>query len=176
MEHTKSDQLIVHAKTVSGVMRHFARINNEDEALWGAVGMLHDVDYEKYPDQHCVKAVEILKEYDVDEAFIRAVVSHGYGICSDTVPVSLMEKTLFAIDELTGIIQAAAILRPSRSVMDLELKSVKKKYKTRAFAAGCNRDIIEKGAEMLNMPLDELIHETILGMREVADEIGLDIH
>lgn len=175
-EYTKGEQLLVHAKEVSGVMQRFARNAGEDEALWGAVGLLHDIDYEMYPDEHCQKAREILAGFNVDESFVRAVVSHGWGICSEEEPVSRMEKTLFTIDELTGIVHACAILRPSHSVMDLELKSVKKKYKTRAFAAGCSRDIIEKGAEMLGMPLDEIINETILGMRDVAEEIGLGMH
>lgn len=175
-ETTKSEALLSHALTVEGVMRHFARLYGQDADLWGAVGLLHDVDYELYPDKHCVMAVEILRGHGIDEGFIRAVVSHGYGICSDVRPESEMEKTLFAIDELTGLIHACAIMRPSKSVMDLELKSVKKKYKTRAFAAGCNRDIIEQGCEALGRSLDDVITETILGMREVADSIGLGMH
>lgn len=172
-EYTKTDALLNHAKTVEGVMRHFARLYGEDEEVWGIVGLLHDVDYEKYPDEHCKKAVEILKAKDVDDFIVRAIVSHGWEICSDTEPVSNMEKTLYTVDELTGIITACAIMRPSHSVLDLELKSAKKKYKTRAFAAGCSRDLIEKGCGLMGRELDDVIWETILGMREVAEEIGL---
>lgn len=154
-------------------MRRFARLCGEDEELWGVVGLLHDVDYEQYPEQHCAKAQQILAERNVDPVIIRAVASHGWGICSDVEPASRMEKTLYAIDELTGLINAAAIMRPSRSVMDLELKSVKKKYKTANFAAGVNRAVIERGAQMLDTTVDELISQCILGMRECAGAIGL---
>jgi len=172
--YTEAEALRKHALAVEGVMRHFAERNGEDASLWGVVGLLHDLDYEKYPDQHCVKVREIMQEKDIDETIIHAVVSHGYGICSDTEPQSRMEKTLYAIDELTGLITASALMRPSRSVMDLELQSLKKKYKAPNFAAGVDRSIIERGAAMLDMPLDELIMETILGMREVAQVLGLD--
>ena len=154
-------------------MRHFAALAGEDSELWGVVGLLHDLDYEQYPDEHCKKVQEILREKDVDPAIIRAVASHGFGICSDIEPESRMEKTLYAIDELTGLITAAAIMRPSKSVMDLELKSVKKKYKTPSFAAGVNRAVIEQGAQRLGTTVDELITQCILGMRECAPAIGL---
>jgi len=155
------------------VMRHFARLLGEDEEKWGTIGLMHDIDYQMFPEQHCIKAREILQEAGVDEEYIHAIQSHGYGLCCDVKPEHVMEKVLFTIDELTGLITACAIMRPSRSVLDLELKSVKKKYKDRRFAAGVNREIIEKGAAMLNMDLDYVITETISGMREVAEAIGL---
>jgi putative nucleotidyltransferase with HDIG domain len=172
-EYNKSEALRKHALAVEGVMRYFARKLGEDENYWGIVGLLHDIDYEKYPDRHCVKCVEILKERGYSEPFIRAVVSHGYGICSDVAPESQMEKVLYATDELTGLINAAAIMRPSKSVLDLELKSLKKKYKTLNFAAGVNREVIEKGAEALGADVADLMQDCILAMREVADDIGL---
>lgn len=172
-EYTKSEALLSHAQAVEGCMRHFAAAANEDEALWGVVGLLHDVDYEMYPEQHCAKAKELLTAKGVDDIVIRAVQSHGWGICSDVEPVSQMEKTLYAIDELTGLINACAIMRPSHSVMDLELKSVKKKYKAPSFAAGVNRDVIQKGADLLGTTVDELITGCIEGMRTCADAIGL---
>lgn len=172
-KYNTHEALITHAKTVEGVMRHFAKLKGGDPEVWGVVGLLHDIDYEKYPDEHCKKTQEILKAEGVDDDLIRACASHGYGICCDIEPVSDMEKTLYTIDELTGLIGAAAIMRPSKSVMDLELKSVKKKYKTKAFAAGVDRDLIAKGCEMIDMPLDDVITETIMGMREVAKDIGL---
>jgi putative nucleotidyltransferase with HDIG domain len=172
-KYNESDALIKHALSVEGVMRHFARIYGEDEEKWGIIGLLHDIDYEKYPDNHCVKAVEILKECGYPEEYIHAVASHGYGLCSDVEPEHLMEKVLYAIDELTGLITAAALMRPSKSVMDLEYKSVKKKYKTPSFAAGVDRNVVEKGCEMLGKDLQYVIEETILGMREVAEAIGL---
>lgn len=172
-EYNESEALRRHALTVEGCMRRFAALAGEDVELWGLVGLLHDLDYEQYPEQHCKKVQEILGEKGVDPEIIRAVASHGWGICSDIEPQSRMEKTLFAIDELTGLITAAAIMRPSKSVMDLELKSVKKKYKTPSFAAGVNRAVIEQGAQMLGTTVDELITQCILGMRECADAIGL---
>jgi len=172
-EYNESEALRTHAKTVEGVMRHFARLRGEDESLWGIVGLLHDLDYEKYPDEHCEKGLEIMRERGIDEVVARGCASHGHGICIDLEPVSEMEKTLYTIDELTGLIAACAIMRPSKSVMDLELKSVKKKYKTKSFAAGVSREVIEDGAARLGVELDAVITETILGMREVAAEIGL---
>lgn len=172
-QYNTSDALIKHAAAVSGVMRRFAEKNGEDPEYWGAVGLLHDLDYELYPEEHCKKTPELMRKADIDEAFIRAVVSHGYGLCSDVEPILYMEKVLYAIDELTGLINAAAIMRPSKSVMDLEYSSVIKKYKDHRFAAGVSRDVIENGAAMLGVELKELIEETILGMRAVAQEIGL---
>ena len=171
--YMKDEALLRHAMAVEGVMRHFAALHDEDVEFWGAVGLLHDVDYEMYPEQHCVKAGEILREHDVDEAVVRAVVSHGWQICADVEPVHLMEKVLYTIDELTGLINATALMRPSKSVMDLEYKSLWKKYKTANFAAGVDRGIIERGCDMLGADLKEIIEETIKGMREVADKIGL---
>ncbi len=175
-QYNQSDSLRKHGLTVEGVMRHFAALNGEDPDLWGVVGLLHDLDYEQYPDQHCAKVQEILGEKGVDEAVIRAVASHGYGMCSDIEPLSRLEKTLYTIDELSGLITAAALMRPSRSVMDIEVKSVKKKFKDKRFAAGVDREVIVKGAEGLGMELDAVIAETIRGMQEVAKAIGLEMH
>lgn len=173
LKYNDSPALITHALAVEGVMRHFARLLGEDEEKWGIVGLMHDIDYQMFPEQHCTKAREILTERGIDEEYIHAVQSHGYELCSTVKPEHVMEKVLYTIDELTGLINACAIMRPSRSVLDLELKSVKKKYKDRKFAAGVNREVIEKGAAMLGMDLDEVITETIMGMREVAEAIGL---
>lgn len=172
-KYNKSPSLRSHALAVEAVMRHFAEILGEDDDYWGIVGLLHDIDYEMFPEEHCAKAADILGEEGYSESFIHAVVSHGYGICSDVEPNLRMERVLYATDELTGLITACAYMRPSKSVLDLELKSVKKKYKTKAFAAGVNREVIEKGAAMLGMELDDLISQTILGMRGAAAEIGL---
>jgi predicted hydrolase (HD superfamily) len=158
---------------VEAVMRHLARQAGEDEDRWGLVGMAHDLDYERYPEQHCVKAREILDQHGWPEDYVRAVVSHGWGICCDVEPLSTMEKTLFAVDELTGLVTAAALVRPSRSVLDLPVKSVMKKWKDKSFAAGVDRGVIEKGAAMLGVEVSALTESTIEGMREVAAEIGL---
>ena len=173
-KYVTTDHLQRHVKMVEGTMRHFAHLYNEDEEAWGILGLLHDIDFELYPDEHLQHAPQILRDEGFDEDFIHSVVSHGYGICSDVEPVSMAEKVLFAVDELTGLIYACALMRPSKSVMDLELKSVKKKFKTPAFAANVDRKVIAEGAERLGMPLDEVIQETILGMRECAESIGLD--
>jgi len=173
-EYNKTESLIKHALTVEGVMRYFARLlGEEDIEKWGIVGLLHDLDYEMYPDQHCIKVQDIMRERDIEEEYIHAVASHGYGLCVDIKPEYIMEKVLFTIDELCGLITAAAIMRPSKSVLDLEVKSVKKKYKTPKFAAGVSRDVIQQGLDMLGWDLDYVIDHTIIGMREVADEIGL---
>ena len=172
-EYNKSDSLIKHAHSVEGVMRYIARKRGEDEEKWGIIGLMHDLDYEQFPEQHCTKTREILEGYNWPEEYIRAVVSHGWGICSDVKPESILEKTLYAIDELTGLVAANAMIRPSKSVMDMTVKSVKKKWKSPSFAAGVNREIIQKGAEMLGVEIGELIEDTIMGMREVADSIGL---
>ena len=173
-EYISSETLQRHVLTVEGVMRHFAGLYHEDEEEWGIIGLLHDLDYELYPDEHCIKVQEILREKGLPEEFIHAVASHGYGICCDVEPVTNAEKVLFTIDELTGLIYAAALMRPSKSVMDLETKSVMKKFKSPAFAANVNRDLIREGAEKLGMPLEDVITETILGMREIAPLIGLE--
>jgi putative nucleotidyltransferase with HDIG domain len=172
-EYNQGDSLRKHALTVEGVMRYIARKRGEDEEKWGIIGLIHDLDYERFPDQHCTKTREILEEHGWPEEYIRAAVSHGWGICSDVEPRTTLEKTLYTIDELTGLVAASALVRPSKSVMDLTVKSVKKKWKSPAFAAGVNRSIIEKGAGMLGLEVAELIEDTIMGMREVADEIGL---
>lgn len=166
-----------HALTMEGVMRYFARENGfaQDEEFWGNVGLLHDVDFEQFPEEHCVKAPELLREGGADEPLVHAVCSHGWGITVDVRPEHLMEKLLFASDELSGLIWASALMRPSRSVQDLELKSVKKKFKDRKFAAGCSREVITKGAELVGWTLDELIERTILAMRscEASVEEGM---
>jgi putative nucleotidyltransferase with HDIG domain len=172
-QYNQSESLLKHALAVEGVMRHFARQRGEDEDEWGIVGLIHDLDYEQFPDQHCIKSAEILNENGWPQAMIRAVVSHGWGICSDVEPRSEMEKVLYAVDELTGLVTTTALVRPTRSVMDLTAKSVKKKWKDKRFAAGVDRAIIDRGAEMLGMDRTSLIAETIQGMREVADAIGL---
>jgi predicted hydrolase (HD superfamily) len=157
-----------HAQIVEGVMRYFARELGyaEDEDFWGIVGLLHDLDFEQYPEQHCIKQQEIMHMYNVDEDIIHAAASHGYKLTVDIAPVLEMEKVLYAVDELTGLIGAVAIMRPSKSVQDLELKSVKKKYKIQNFAAGCSREVIERGAKLLGWELDDLIDKTIHAMRE----------
>ena len=160
---------IKHALIVEGVMKYFARKlgYGDEEEFWGLVGLLHDLDFEKYPDEHCIREQEIMRERGIDERIIRATASHGYDITGDIRPEHEMEKVLYATDELTGLIGAVAIMRPSKSVDDLELKSVKKKYKNAKFAAGCSREVIEKGAEMLGWTLEDLISDTILAMREI---------
>ncbi len=172
-QYNQNESLIKHALAVEGVMRYFARKRGEDEEKWGTIGLIHDLDYEKFPEQHCLKTEEILRENNWPEEYIRAVVSHGWGICSNVKPESEMEKVLFTIDELTGLVVTTALVRPSKSVMDVKTKSVKKKWKDKRFAAGVDRSIIEKGAEMLGMELSDVISDTIMGMREVAAEIGL---
>ena len=172
-EYNQNEALIRHALAVEAVMRYSARKRGQDEEMWGVVGLVHDLDYEKFPEKHCHKSEEILRERGWPEAYIRAVLSHGWGICTDLEPQSDLEKTLFAVDELTGLVAATAMVRPSRSVMDMNVKSVKKKWKEKSFAAGVNRGIIEKGAAMLGMEVDELINDAIMGMREAADQIGL---
>ena len=166
-----------HALTMEGVMPYFARENGfaQDEEFWGNVGLLHDIDFEQFPEEHCVKAPELLREGGADEPLVHAVCSHGWGITVDVRPEHLMEKLLFASDELSGLIWASALMRPSRSVQDLELKSVKKKFKDRKFAAGCSREVITKGAELVGWTLDELIERTILAMRscEASVEEGM---
>ena len=172
-EYNESDSLIKHALAVEGVMRFFARKRGEDEELWGVIGLVHDLDYGRFPEEHCRKSEEILRENGWPDEYIRAVVSHGWGICTDVEPQSDLEKVLYAVDELTGLVATTALVRPSKSVLDLKAKSVKKKWKDKRFAAGVNRAIIEKGAQMLDMELSDLITDTIMGMRGVAEEIGL---
>ncbi|HPI68067.1 MAG TPA: HD domain-containing protein [Bacteroidales bacterium] len=172
-KYNKSESLLKHAFAVEGVMRYMAGKHGEDKEKWGLIGLIHDLDYEKYPDQHCAMTKKILEENKWPEEYIRAVMSHGWGIVTDVEPVTLLEKTLYAIDELTGLVVTSALVRPSRSVMDLEVRSVKKKWNDKRFAAGVDRSVIEKGASMLGVSLDELIQDCIMGMREVAEETGL---
>lgn len=175
-KYNKEPFHIQHALTVEGVMRWYAQEHGEDIEFWGLCGLLHDIDFECYPDQHCQKAPELLAEIKASEDFVHAVCSHGYGLCSDVEPVHVMEKILFTVDELTGLIGAAARMRPSKSVMDMELSSLKKKFKDKKFAAGCSRDVIRAGAERLGWTLDEVLEKTILAMRSceasVAEELA----
>ena len=166
---------IQHALTVEGVMRWFAQENGEDPDFWGLCGLLHDVDFEKWPEQHCRKAPELLAEVNASPEMVHAICSHGYGICCDVEPTAQMEKILFAADELTGLIGAAARMRPSKSVMDMELSSLKKKFKDKKFAAGCSRDVIRTGAERLGWSLDELMEKTILAMRSCEASVAKEM-
>lgn len=172
-QYVKTEGLIKHALTVEAVMRHFAVRYQEDVELWGVIGLIHDLDYEMFPDQHCFKTRELLEANNWPESYIRAVESHGYGLVNDVEPIENMEKVLYTIDELTGLIAATALMRPSKSLLDLTVKSVKKKWKQKSFAEGVNREVIENGCGMLGMTLDEVMEETLLGMQKVAEEIGL---
>lgn len=172
-KYTKSDNLVKHGLAVEAVMRYFARQFGEDEQYWGSIGLIHDIDYELYPEEHCHKAKELLEKEGVSEDIVHAVISHGWNICIDVEPTRKMEKVLYTIDELTGLVTATVYMRPSKSILDLEVKSVKKKFKTASFAAGVNRDIILKGCEMIDMDLDTVILWTIEGMKEAASELGL---
>jgi len=172
-QYNGGDSLRKHAYAVEGVMRYIARKRVEDEEKWGVVGLIHDLDYEKFPEQHCTKTGEILREKGWPEEYIRAAVSHGWGICSEVMPQTDLEKCLYAIDELTGLVVTTALIRPSKSVLDVQVKSVKNKWKDKRFAAGVDRSVIEKGAEMFQVSLDELIDDTIKGMQGVAEAIGL---
>jgi predicted hydrolase (HD superfamily) len=172
-KYNKTESLLKHALSVEGVMRYMAGKYGEDEEKWGIIGLIHDLDYEMYPDQHCIMTEKILKENNWPEDYIRAVMSHGWGLVTDVKPVTLLEKTIFAVDELTGLVATSALVRPSKSVLDMEARSVKKKWNDRKFAAGVDRSVIEKGAEMLGVSLDELITDCIMGMRSVAGDIGL---
>lgn len=175
-EYNKEPFHLRHALTVEGVMRWYANeLGYGDEAeFWWIVGLLHDLDFELYPEEHCKKSQEIMRERGIDERIIHATASHGYGLGVDVKPEHEMEKVLYATDELTGLIWAAALMRPSKSVQDMELKSVKKKYKTPNFAAGCSREVIERGAEMLGWELDQLISKTILAMRSCEDKCSVE--
>lgn len=171
-KYNKEEFHVRHALTVEGVMKYFAKEQNEDENYWGIIGLLHDVDFEMYPEEHCKKCIELLKENEVSEDIIHSICSHGYGICSNVEPEHIMEKILFATDELTGLIWAATKMRPSKSVQDMELSSLKKKFKDKKFAAGCSREIIKQGAEILGWTLDELLEKTILAMRIDEENIN----
>lgn len=171
-KYNKEPFHIRHALTVEGVMRYYADNLGYDTDFWGIVGLLHDIDFELYPEEHCIKAPELLREGGASDELIHAVCSHGYELTVDVKPEHEMEKVLYAVDELTGLIWAAAEMRPSRSVQDMELKSLKKKYKSKNFAAGCSRDVIEKGAAMLGKELNDVLWETILAMRSCEDSVN----
>ncbi len=173
LAHNTQENLLKHALAVEATMRHFAGLLGEDEDKWGIIGLCHDLDYEKYPEQHCRMTKVMLEEAGWPEDWIRAVMAHGWKLCTDVEPQLPMEKVIYATDELTGLIMAAALMRPSRSLLDLELKSVKKKWKDKAFAAGVKREVIQEGADMLGMPLDELISQTIIALRKAAEPLGL---
>ncbi len=173
-EYVENENLRKHAFAVEGVMRHMARKYGADEDEWGIIGLIHDLDWERSPEQHCTMTRRILEEHGWPPEWVRAVLSHGWGLCTDVQPESTLEKCLFAVDELTGLVTACALVRPSRSVHDLKPKSVKKKWKVRSFAAGANREVIQKGADLLGVSLDELFADVIAGMRDVARDIGLD--
>lgn len=176
-EYNKDSFHLQHALTVEAVMKWYAKElgYGEEAQYWAIVGLLHDIDFEQYPDQHCIKAPELLREGGVSEDIIHAVVSHGYGITVDVAPEREMEKVLFAADELTGLIWAAALMRPSKSTKDMELKSLKKKYKSKGFAAGCSRDVIERGALQLGWDLDKLLTMTLEAMKATEDEINQEV-
>ena len=175
-KYNKEPFHIQHALTVEGVMRWYAQQNGENVDFWGLVGLLHDIDFELYPEQHCQVAPRLLSEIDASEDMVHAICSHGFGLCCDVEPANLMENILFTVDELTGLIGAAARMRPSKSVMDMELSSLKKKFKDKKFAAGCSRDVIKQGAERLGWTLDEVLDKTIQAMRSceasVAEELA----
>lgn len=173
-EYNKTPGLIKHGLAVEATMRHFAKHFNDDEELWGIIGLVHDLDYEQYPDQHCVMTEKILRENNWPEEHIRAVLSHAWDICTDIKPESLLERTLYTIDELTGLVTTSALVRPTKSILDMKAKSVKKKWKDKRFAAKIDRSIIERGAEMLGMELTEIITLTIEGMCKIAGQLELD--
>lgn len=172
-QYNKSESLKKHALSVEAVMRYMAGKAGEDEEKWGIIGLIHDLDFEMYPDQHCIMTEKILRDNNWPEEYIRAVLSHGWELATDVKPESLLEKTIYAVDELTGLVATSALVRPSKSVMDMETRSVKKKWNNKNFAAGVDRSVIEKGAAMLGVSLEELITDCIMGMRTVANEIGL---
>jgi len=172
-QYNSNPALVQHGQQVEACMRYFAAKAGEDVDLWGIVGLLHDLDYGQYPEEHCTKAAEIMAEAGYSEEIIRAMMSHAWGICTDVEPLSAMEKTLYAVDELSGLVNACVLVRPSRSIMDLGLKSVKKKFQTKSFAAGVDRETVRKGADMLGMGLDELMTEVIEAMKADAEAIGV---
>ena len=175
-EYNKEPFYLRHGETVEGVMRYLAQeLGYGDEVdFWGNVGLLHDLDFEQYPQEHCIREQQLMQDAGLEPEVIHAAVSHGYGLCCDIKPEHTMEKVLFATDELSGLIGAAALMRPSKSTKDLELFSLKKKFKDKRFAAGCSRDVIRQGAEMLGWELDELMERTILAMREIEDELNAE--
>ncbi len=172
-KYNETESLRKHGLTVEGIMRHFADLYKGNPDEWGLIGLLHDIDYEKFPDQHCIKGGELFREAGLDEEAVRAMQSHGYEICTDVKPESDLEKVLYTIDELSGLITATALMRPSRSVSDLTVKSVMKKWKTKSFAQGVDRELILKGCEMLDRTIQDIIEECIVGMRKISESIGL---
>lgn len=172
-KHIQDESLINHCLSVEAVMAHFAEKFGEDVEKWSVIGLIHDLDFEKYPEEHCKMTKEILQAEDWPDDYIRGVMSHGWITCTDVEPKHIMEKVIYTIDELTGLIYATALMRPSKSILDLKPKSVKKKFKQKSFAAGVDRDVINKGLEMLDMEFNEVVDETIKGMQNVAEEIGL---
>lgn len=172
-QYNQTEKAIRHALAVEATMRHQARKHGEDEEKWGIIGLIHDLDYEKYPDQHCQKTLEILTQHDWPADWIRAVMSHGWGMRTDVEPQTVLEKTLYAADELTGLVSAVTLVRPSKSIADVEVRSVKKKWKEKAFAAGVDRSVIERGVAMLGVTVDDLIADVIAAMRSVAGDLGL---
>ena len=174
LQYNQTPGLIKHALAVEATMRHFAQHFNQDPEIWGIIGLIHDLDYEKYPDIHCQMTEKILQENGWPEDYIRAALSHGWGICTDLKPGSLLEKTLFTIDELTGLVTTSALVRPTKSILDMKAKSVKSKWADKRFAAKIDRSIIEKGAVMMGMELTQVIELTIEGMAKIADQLELD--
>ncbi len=172
-EFNKNESLIKHALAVEGVMRHMAEKSGANPDEWGVIGLVHDLDYEQFPEQHCLKTRVLLEERGWPAEYIRAIMSHGWGLCTDVEPETTLEKTLYAVDELVGFVTACALVRPSKSVMDMDAKSVQKKWKQKSFAAGVNREVIEKGAALLGVELKELIQEVIAGMKKIAPRIGM---
>ncbi len=172
-KYTKSPNLIKHGVVVEAVMKHFAHLNHEDEDYWGAIGLIHDVDYELYPEEHCKKCVELLEKENVPMEMIHSIQTHGYGICSEQKPEHVMERVLYTIDELTGLIIATALMKPSKKLEDVDLEAIKKKWKTKGFAAGVDRELIQKGALLMGQELEEIIDETLIAMKKIAKEIGL---
>ena len=172
-KYTETEHLIKHALAVEAVMGHFAQLFNEDIEKWKVIGLIHDLDFDKYPEQHCDMTEKILREEGWPEDYIRAVISHGYGLRNDVKPIDNIEKVIYTIDELTGLVSATALMRPSKSILDLEAKSVKKKWGQKSFAAGVDRDVIQNGVDMLGMELNDVIAETIKGMQTIAEELGL---
>lgn len=172
-QYIQTDSLVKHALAVEAVMKHYARIYGEDEEKWGIIGLVHDLDWEIEPDRHTIRTREILEAAHWPEDYIRAVESHAFGSCTQISPISLLEKTLYAVDELTGLITATALVRPSKSIMDVKVKSVKRTWKMKNFAAGCHRETIDKGAQMLGIERVELIEHVLTGMQGIADDLGL---
>ena len=172
-KYTKNKNLVKHGLAVEAVMKHFAKLNEEDTEKWGVIGLLHDIDYEKYPEEHCKKCVDILKEEGFDDSTIKSIQSHGYGICVDVKPEQFMEKVLYTIDELTGLVIATALMKPNKKLAEVDLQSLKKKWKTKGFAAGVNREIIQNGADMLGLELDYILEQTLIAMQEISEELGL---